>query len=157
MSYPVTVPLSTSDYSRIHEVYFPPFRHFMLNEVICTSQGDSYRYDNFCRLLDPTVFYNAVLVLHILQYLRDFVVCGPIYISSFVRAVTTNSAVGGVSNSDHLKGCAVDIRTNEMSDGLVRNVLSRLEKFRAFGLVRFVQYNPDKSYIHISIYDTSAH
>lgn len=116
--------------------------------------GDKYRYSNFAQFLKPDVFYNSILVLHILQYLRDFVVCGPIYISSFVRSPETNSAVGGVANSDHLKGCAVDIRTNEMSDGLVRNVISRLEKLRAFGLVRFIQYNPDKSYIHISIYDT---
>lgn len=157
MSLPVTVPLTTKDYSRVHELFFPPFSHFCLNEVICTSQGEKYRYSNFAHFLNPEVFYNSLLVLHILQYLRDFVVCGPIYISSFVRSPETNKAVGGVANSDHLKGCAVDIRTNEMPDGLVRNVLSRLEKFRSFGLVRFFQYNPDKSYIHISIYDTTPY
>lgn len=157
MFLPVTAPLTTKDYSRVHELYFFPFSHFCLNEVICTSQGDKYRYSNFVHFLKPDVFYNSLLVLHILQYLRDFVVCGPIYISSFVRSPETNAVVGGVSNSDHLKGCAVDIRTNEMPDGMVRNVLSRLNKFRDFGLVRFVQYNSDKSYIHISIYDTSAH
>lgn len=157
MSSVATVPFSTKDYSRIHELVFFPFSHFRLNELICTNQGEKYRYSNFVHFLKPEVFYNCLLVLHILQYLRDFVVCGPIYISSFVRSPETNAAVGGVSNSDHLKGCAVDIRTNEMSDGLVRNVLSRLEKLRVFGLVRFIQYNPDKSYIHISIYGSSSH
>lgn len=157
MSCPVTVPLSTKDYSRLHELHFSPFSHFKLNELICTSIGEKYRYSNFVHFLKPDVFYNSMLVLYILQYLRDFVVCGPIYISSFVRSPETNAAVGGVANSDHLKGCAVDVLTNEMSDGLVRNVISRLEKLRAFGLVRFIQYNPDKSYIHISIYDTTPY
>lgn len=157
MSLPVSVPISMKDYSRIHELIFSPFSHFHLNEVISTSVGEKYRYSNFLQFLKPEVFYNTLSVLNILQYLRDFVVCGPIYISSFVRSSETNNAVGGVANSDHLTGCAVDIRTNEMSDGLIRNIVSRLEKLRSFGLIRFFQYNSKKSYIHISVYDTSTH
>lgn len=115
-----------------------------------------YRYSNFVHFLKPEVFYNTLRVLSVLQYLRDFVVLAPIYISSFVRSPETNKLVGGASNSDHLRGCAVDVRTSQMSDALVRNVLSRLAKLQSFGLIRYHEYNPKKSYIHISVYDTCS-
>lgn len=50
----------------------------------------------------------CALVHHILQPLRD-AIAEPIGISSGFRSVALNAAVGGASNSQHLKGEAADI------------------------------------------------
>ena len=40
----------------------------------------------------------------------------PIYINSGYRCPELNKAVGGVSNSEHLTGCAADIDTNDKEE-----------------------------------------
>lgn len=49
----------------------------------------------------------CALAHHVLQPLRD--ACGPIVISSGYRSAALNKAVGGVANSQHMKGEAADI------------------------------------------------
>ncbi len=52
----------------------------------------------------------TLLVINVLQPLRN--VMGPIGINSGFRCKTLNSLVGGVSNSQHVKGEAADIDIN---------------------------------------------
>lgn len=51
-------------------------------------------------------------VVMILQPLRDYIGC-PLICNSAFRSAEVNKAVGGVSNSQHLSGCAADIRVPE--------------------------------------------
>ena len=53
-----------------------------------------------------------LLCQRILQPIRDRW-CKPIIVGSGYRCAELNRAVGGVKNSDHLYGCAADIKTVE--------------------------------------------
>lgn len=60
----------------------------------------------------------------ILQPLRDFIGC-PLICNSAFRSAEVNKAVGGVSSSQHLSGCAADIR---IPDGKKKQVWDFLSK-----------------------------
>lgn len=62
--------------------------------------------------------YLKQLCQEILQPIRD-VYGQPIIVSSGFRCTRLNKAVGGVSNSDHIHGCAADIHT--VSDTIADN------------------------------------
>lgn len=93
---------------------------------------------------------NLVLCSRVLNYIRHEVGF-PICVNSGFRTPEVNRAVGGVSNSHHLRGCAFDIRP------------SRGYKMRYLGLLDFLQNSPlreyfdelipypDKGFVHISI------
>lgn len=147
--------LSMKDSSQLHEYFFPNCPHFSLAELTRTDAGEKFLFRNFQQLLNDTHFYNLHLLASYLEHLRF--VCGgsPLYLSCALRHPDTNSVVGGVSNSDHLKGLAADIRTRDMTQPFLNCVLRVLKKHRSVGLIRFYQYNPDKHYIHISLHDSS--
>lgn len=50
---------------------------------------------------------------NVLQPLRNYL-AKPITINSGYRSIQVNKAVGGVSNSQHIAGCATDIRISPM-------------------------------------------
>lgn len=80
-------------------IYTPT--HFDLTEFQC----------NHCGQLPPNGM-NPIL-LYKLDQLRDRI-GAPLYITSGYRCITHNAAVGGVSNSQHIKGNAADIYTDAM-------------------------------------------
>lgn len=57
----------------------------------------------------------AALIENVLDPLRE-AYGKPIYVNSGYRCPALNKAVGGVSNSEHLIGCAADIDTNNKEE-----------------------------------------
>lgn len=82
--------------------------NFSLSELIKSGFADRYEIDN---TPTPEVLeYIKKLVTEILQPIRDEF-GEPIIVSSCYRNKRVNDGVGGAKNSDHLYGCAADIRT----------------------------------------------
>lgn len=69
------------------------------------------------------------------------VLCGGLVVTSGVRTVEENSAVGGVVNSSHLEGLAVDI--------LVNDSRHRFSVVAALLDVGFRRIGIGKSHIHV--------
>lgn len=88
--------------------------------------------------------------LHMLYHVSDKLervrrLCGfPIPISSGFRSVEVNDAVGGVSNSLHLDGRAVDIPTSNMSVSKVEHLVDALWRENPVELIEHA------SYVHVA-------
>lgn len=80
-------------------------------------------------------------VIMILQPLRDFIGC-PLICNSAFRSAEVNKAVGGISKSQHLSGCAADIRIP---------VNKKIEIWNFLTKCKFVdQALGGKSFVHVS-------
>lgn len=80
-------------------------------------------------------------VVMILQPLRDYCGC-PLICNSAYRSAEVNKAVGGVSSSQHLSGCAADIRIPNNKKMQVWDFLTKCKYVdQALG---------GKSFVHIS-------
>ena len=95
------------------------------------------------------------LCVKVLQPLRDRF-GEPIVIGSGYRCRRLNQRVGGVSNSDHLYGCAADIKTIGDTPAENKRLFNLAVQMMHEGSVRDVkqiidEYNYD--WIHISIQD----
>lgn len=101
------------------------------------------RSEIFDVLYNPEYIDNMEKLLHILDKLRD-AYKRSIYINSFYRDNEHNSNVGGVPNSKHLFGAAVDISSFDYSS--LHTLVSRFKKINW----RFLPY-PDKKFIHIEL------
>lgn len=66
-----------------------------------------------------------LLCKNLLQPLRDLYK-KPLFISSGYRCPQLNKLVGGVATSDHLKGCAADVKCNDINELLTTLITSRL-------------------------------
>ena len=82
------------------------------------------------------------LIFYVLQPLRDKL-GKPIIITSGYRCPRLNQAVGGVKNSQHLEGKAVDIVVNGMT-------ISALITFIVHSGIEFDQLINEKNWVHIS-------
>lgn len=90
-------------------------KNFTLEEFIRSSTAESMGIDNVPK--DEEVIENLRnLCLEILQPLRDYV-SAPVHINSGYRCKELNVAVGGVKNSQHLRGEAADIRIASPKQG----------------------------------------
>lgn len=78
---------------------------------------------------------------NILQPLRNYL-GKPITVNSGFRSVEVNKAVGGVSNSQHITGCAADIRISQLD---MVKVMAWLKKCKFCD-----QVLQGKSFIHVS-------
>lgn len=85
--------------------------HFSLDELTKTSCG----LDNIFTL---EVVRNLLYVAFYLEHLRRFT--GPIKVNSGYRSPEVNKAVGGVKNSQHITGSAVDITFGSVSQNKAR-------------------------------------
>lgn len=65
----------------------------------------------------------------------------PIFVNCGYRSYSTNVAVGGVSNSQHCKGQAADVRAKDLNKLL--NVLKTMDYDQLI-------YYPNKGFIHVS-------
>ena len=73
------------------------------------------------------IIVNLRLLAEQLQVLRDFV-GKSITINSGYRSPSYNKKIGGVSNSQHVKGFAADIRIEGITPSQVHSIISELIK-----------------------------
>ena len=71
-----------------------------------------------------------------LQALRDLIGM-PIIINSAVRCPEYNKKVGGVKDSQHIKGRAADIRVKGMDPGKVADFAEQIDVFKNGGIGRY--------------------
>lgn len=88
--------------------------HFKLGEFTNSTTAKLLKIDNTPGQHD--VDNLEILCKHLLEPLR-LAVNEPIFINSGYRSQELNKAVGGVSNSYHLKGMAADIRIDKRDKG----------------------------------------
>lgn len=80
--------------------------HFTLSELIKSDTADRLKIDNMPKGYEYISLTR--LVLNVLEPLRE--ICGhPIQVTSGFRCEALNKAIGGVSNSQHIRGEAADI------------------------------------------------
>ena len=87
-------------------------KHFTLEELTRSATADSYRITNNPTLQDISNLIQ--LCKEVLEPLREHLNT-PIVITSGYRSPLVNKLVGGVANSQHQKGEAVDIRLPKSS------------------------------------------
>ncbi|MEG1286969.1 MAG: D-Ala-D-Ala carboxypeptidase family metallohydrolase [Clostridium sp.] len=73
----------------------------------------------------------------------------PIFVTSWFRSDEVNKAVGGVPNSAHRLGLAVDFHTGNVDVELIYDKLIQLCKRGAISYDQLIYY-PNKNFIHIS-------
>lgn len=114
-------------------------KYFRPSEFFASSTAKCRGIDNFCFNWDS--YCNIYLLAFYLDYVRTRF-SKPITITSAYRSPALNSAVGGVKNSKHLQGLAVDIRCLHNTDyeTLLKIIGSDC---------RFIKFYPDRHYIHV--------
>lgn len=86
---------------------------------------------------------NMFRLLKLLETIRTLLLDEPIYITSFYRNKKHNKKVGGVANSYHLLGAAVDVTCSD-----IPFLLSQLSDFSDD--IKYIHY-PDKNFVHIQL------
>lgn len=127
---------------------FPHSRWFLPSEFFKSETADKLGIINFPD--DMQVIDNLVNILeHILIPVRKRINM-PIFISSGYRCPRLNQAVGGVSNSYHTFGRAVDIycANNKALDAAIVDVNNANLKAHKPVLKEFIRY---KNFIHIAL------
>lgn len=114
-------------------------KYFRPSEFFASSTAKSRGIDNTC--VDWYSYRNIYLLAYYLDYVRTRF-AKPITITSGYRCPTLNVSVGGVKNSKHLDGIAVDIRCLHNTD--YETILHIVGKD-----CRFIKYYPNKHYIHV--------
>lgn len=89
-------------------------RHFMLSEFTKSPTATAKKIDNTPSL--EIVSNLQALCREVLEPLREWI-GEPVTISSGYRSPKLNAAVGGVSNSQHMKGEAADIHLPSIETG----------------------------------------
>lgn len=115
------------------------FHYFPITEIF--SQNDK---DEIIDILSNQIISdNMFRLLKLLETLRTLFFDEPIYITSFYRNKKHNKKVGGVANSYHLLGAAVDVTSSD-----IPSLLSVLSDFSAE--IKYIHY-PAKNFVHIQL------
>ena len=116
--------------------------NFTISELVKSDVAKQHGIRNMPQ--DPQILDNLLLlIINVLQPLRNYV-GKPIIITSGYRSKELNFKVGGVANSEHLTGCAVDFIVKGMT------VIDIIKAVRASG-IRFNQcINEYNQWCHIS-------
>lgn len=115
--------------------YFSPIEIFAQN-------GKSEMLDI---LSNPNIQDNMFRLLKLLEVIRTLFFDEPIYITSFYRNKNHNKKVGGVANSYHMLGAAIDVTCSD-----IPCLLSDLSDYSAD--IKYIHY-PDKNFVHIQLKD----
>lgn len=119
--------------------HVPSIRYFKPSEFFDSPTAKSRGIVNWpC---DFNVYSNILLLSFYFDYVRKRF-SSPIKLTSGYRSPLLNKAVGGVNNSKHLQGLAVDIKILHNTD---------YEKIRQIigNDCRFIKYYPDRHYMHV--------
>jgi uncharacterized protein YcbK (DUF882 family) len=115
--------------------------HFTLEELTRSEYADRKGLDN---KPDVKVIENLKRLAVVLEQVRS--VCGaPIVVSSGYRSPKVNAGIGGQKTSQHLLGCAADIRAVGMT---IDNVMKKIVNSQIQYDQLIKEFN---SWIHISI------
>lgn len=116
--------------------------HFRMSEAIGSDTADERGIDNI-----PTMAQvrHIVTASEGMEKIRDILGGKPISVSSWFRCPLLNEAVGGVPNSSHLQGWAVDF--NCRSFGSVGEIWEAIE---ASGLMFDQLINEGGQWLHVS-------
>lgn len=125
--------------------------NFTLEELYRSSTADRLKLDNFP---SPVVQQNLrKLAEQILQPIRD-AYKHPITVTSGYRSAAVNKAVGGAKTSQHLTGCAADIKCQHTSKAYLFRLILRMirEGKITVGQLIWEYGNADEpSWIHVSL------
>lgn len=125
-------------------------KNFTYEELYKSSTATKYNIDNTPTKKAKEYLY--ALTEKVLQPIRDEW-GAPIIISSGYRSLALNSVVKGVCNSDHIYGCAVDIRTKENTPKKNKELFTLILSMAKLGKIKCRQIIDEYGYswIHISI------
>lgn len=125
--------------------------NFTLEELYRSSTAARIGVDNFP---SPVVQENLkMLAERILQPIRD-AYRHPIRVTSGYRCAAVNRAVGGAKTSQHLTGCAADIRCDYTSKAYLFRIIKNMiqERKIVVGQLIWEYGNADEpSWIHVSL------
>lgn len=94
-------------------------KYFKVSEILCSDTAKKHNIDN--TPTDDTIIDNLNYTLNRLNEIREKY-GKPIYINSGYRCDELNSLVGGVKDSKHRLGLAVDLRWDtDLIDFLIKN------------------------------------
>lgn len=124
-------------------------KHFTLDELIDSDKARQLKIDN---IAPAWARQNLILLVgKILDPLRE-AFGKPVFVTSGYRCHKLNKAVGGVANSNHLKGLAADIRATG------KYIIDRDGNRRLFALAKKLRlpvkeliWEGGGSWIHISL------
>jgi uncharacterized protein YcbK (DUF882 family) len=95
--------------------------HFSLEELTASDIAARNGLDN---TPNPIAYQNLVRLANFLEEVKKVLGGKPIMINSAYRGPAVNAHVGGSKNSQHIIGCAADIRVPGMSpDQVVRAII----------------------------------
>lgn len=122
-------------------LHFTNLTHFSPAEIFAQNNKDEL----LDIIVNENIYDNMIRLLWLLDDIRTLFYDKPIYITSFYRNRKHNIKVGGVVNSYHMLGAAVDVTTSD-----IPSLLSQVSDFS--GLIKYIHY-PDKNFIHIQLKD----
>lgn len=101
-----------------------------------------------CKAVPAHMKENLILLCQQLEKIRFYT--GAIIINSGVRCSAHNKRVGGVPNSQHLQGKAVDIRVKNM---YVEDLYNRIVELKRQEIIkiRYIQLYKTKGFVHVDI------
>ncbi|MGL5798414.1 MAG: D-Ala-D-Ala carboxypeptidase family metallohydrolase [Cetobacterium sp.] len=115
--------------------------YFKMDEAIVTGTGIKNDYNG--AELD-NIIYSAARMDLIRREVHT-----PIFVNSWFRSDEVNKAVGGVKNSAHRLGLAIDFHTGNVDVELIYDKLIQLCKRGTISYDQLIYY-PNKNFIHIS-------
>lgn len=121
--------------------FFTNLKHFSPSEIFAQNSKDEV----IDIIVNENLSDNMIRLLWLLDDIRTLFFDKPIRITSFYRNNQHNIKVGGVPNSYHMLGAAVDVTTSD-----IPALLHQLSDFS--GLVKYIHY-PDKNFVHIQLKD----
>ena len=122
-------------------------KHFTIQELTASATAERLAIDNTPPRAVRTML--TILVEQLLDPIRRRY-GAPIIVTSGYRCPALNTAVGGVTNSHHIVGCAADITTGYIEQNKVLYAL--IVEMQTTHTIRFTQLIAEEGYrwLHIS-------
>lgn len=117
--------------------------HFTLGEATASSTADKLELDN---VPDPASLERMKYTALKMEVIRQILGGYPIKVNSWFRGPELNAAVGGVKNSQHARGEAVDFTAPWFGDAF--EVAKKLEENKE--VLKYDQLIFEQTWVHVS-------